>query len=168
MTMQTQTGKPTLIASRQGTTLVSRSYTLSLHTSKAPEFIDCTPLVEQAVQEAGVWSGLAVVFSRHTTAAVILNEMEPLLLADMERFLERLAPRNAYYQHNDFSIRTVNMNDDECPNGHAHCQHSLLGASETIPIVNGRLALGRWQRIFFVELDRPRPREVVLQIMGLA
>lgn len=168
MTMQTQAGKPTLVASQQGTVWHVRTYTISLQTSKAPEFIDCTPQVERLVQEAGIPSGIAVVFSRHTTAAVILNEMEPLLLADMERFLERLAPRNAYYQHNDFAIRTVNMNDDECPNGHAHCQHSLLGASETIPIVNGRLALGRWQRIFFVELDRPRPRELVVQLMGVA
>ncbi|MCS7207925.1 MAG: secondary thiamine-phosphate synthase enzyme YjbQ [Dehalococcoidia bacterium] len=168
MTMQTHLGKPTLLASHQGTAWWCRTYVVSLHSSKAPEFIDCTPQVERLVQEAGVSNGIAVVFSRHTTAAVILNEMEPLLLADMERFLERLAPRNAYYQHNDFTIRTVNMNDDECPNGHAHCQHSLLGASETIPIVNGRLALGRWQRIFFVELDRPRPRELVVQIMGIA
>lgn len=168
MTVQKQVDKPTLVASQQGAVWRTCTYTISLQTSKAPEFIDCTPQVERLVQETGMASGIAVVFSRHTTAAVILNEMEPLLLADMERFLERLAPRNAYYQHNDFAIRTVNMNDDECPNGHAHCQHSLLGASETIPIVNGKLALGRWQRIFFVELDRPRSRELVVHLMGIS
>jgi secondary thiamine-phosphate synthase enzyme len=97
---------------------------------------------------------------------VRINENEPLLLSDMEEFLKRVAPRELYYRHNDFSIRTENMTEDECPNAHAHCQHLILGASETIPVVEGELALGRWQRIFLVELDRPREREVCVQIIG--
>jgi secondary thiamine-phosphate synthase enzyme len=110
--------------------------------------------------------GFAVVYSRHTTAAIKINENEPLLLEDMEKFLERISPRNGSYRHNDFTIRTVNMNEDECPNGHAHCQHLLLGTSETIPIVEGMMQFGRWQSIFMIELDHPRPREVVVQVMG--
>ncbi len=132
----------------------------------APEFIDITDEVAGAVEASGIQDGTVTVFSRHTTAAIKINENEPLLLRDMARFLETSAPREAEYRHNDFVIRTANMTDDECPNGHSHCQHLLLGASETIPVMGGRLALGRWQSIFLVELDRPREREVVIQVQG--
>ena len=88
------------------------------------------------------------------------------LLDDMEKFLERVAPRKAHYQHNDFSIRTVNMTEEECPNGHAHCANLLLSTSETIPIVDGELYIGRWQSSFLIELDHARSREIVVQIIG--
>jgi len=84
----------------------------------------------------------------------------------MARFLEEVVPREADYRHNDFTIRTVNMTEDECPNGHSHCQHLLLSASESIPICDGAMLLGRWQRVFLIELDRPRLREVVIQVHG--
>ena len=103
----------------------------------------------------------------HTTAAIKINENEPLLIEDMEKFLDRLSPKDAEYGHNDFSKRTVNMTEDECPNGHSHCQHLILSTSETLPILLGEPQLGQWQRIFLVELDRPRPREVVIQILGI-
>lgn len=135
-------------------------------TERAPQFIDITGEVERLIRECGVREGMALVFSRHTTAAVRINENEPLLISDMEEFLNRVAPRDLYYRHNDFSIRVHNMTADECPNAHAHCQHLLLGASEAVPIQNGRLLLGHWQRIFLVELDRPRVREVVVQVFG--
>ncbi|MCD5408688.1 secondary thiamine-phosphate synthase enzyme YjbQ [Candidatus Bipolaricaulota bacterium] len=135
-------------------------------TDRAPQFIDITDGVQRLVTESGVHAGTATVFCRHTTAAIRINENEPLLLSDMEEFLKRVAPRDLYYRHNDFSIRTENMTEDECPNAHAHCQHLMLGASETVPIAGGRLILGRWQRIFLVELDRPREREVCVQIIG--
>ncbi len=142
------------------------TYRLSLESVKAPEFIDITEQVEQFVKDSGVQAGIVVVFSRHTTAAIRVNENEPLLLKDLEEYLDRLSPRNGDYQHNDFTIRTVNMNDDECPNGHAHCQHLMLGTSETIPILAGQMHLGRWQRVFMIELDHPRQREVLVQVMG--
>jgi len=132
----------------------------------APEFIDITADVVSAVTASGIREGTVVVFSRHTTAAIKINENEPLLLRDMARFLEEAAPREANYRHNDFVIRTANMTEDECPNGHAHCQHLLLGASETIPVSDGKPLLGRWQSIFLIELDRPRMREVVVQVQG--
>jgi secondary thiamine-phosphate synthase enzyme len=134
--------------------------------SGAPEFIDITDEVLTAVEASAVREGSVTVFSRHTTAAVKINENEPLLLEDMARFLERAAPREADYRHNDFVIRTVNMTEDECPNGHSHCQHLLLSASETIPICEGAALLGRWQRVFLIELDRPRLRQVVIQVSG--
>ncbi len=139
---------------------------LVLETTRAPEFVDITRQVEEFARSTRIQNGFVVVFSKHTTAAIKINENEPLLLADMERFLGVLASPNGHYQHNDFSLRTTNMTEDECPNGHAHCQHLLMSTSETIPIVDGELQLGRWQRVFLVELDRPRAREVVLQVLG--
>ena len=144
----------------------SRTYRIRLETAKAPEFIDITERVRRCVGEAGISNGLVNVFSRHTTAAVKINENEPLLLQDMEQHLEKMAPRNANYRHNDFTIRTVNMNEDECPNGHAHCQQLFLGTSETIPVIDGIMEFGRWQSIFLIELDHPRAREVLVQVLG--
>ena len=144
----------------------ANTYCIKMETTKAPEFVDLTETVCGYVKDSEVQNGFAVVYSKHTTAAIRINENESLLLNDMTDFLEKVAPRNGHYQHNDFSIRTENMTDEECPNGHAHCQHLLLGASENIPIVNGQLQLGRWQRVFLIELDMPRPREVLVQILG--
>ena len=135
-------------------------------TTRAPEFIDITEDVVRHVSESGARDGLVCIYTKHTTAAIKINENEPLLLKDMEAFLERIAPRDAYYGHNDFSVRTVNMSGDECPNGHAHCNHLLLGTSETVPLINGELQFGRYQRIFLIELDRPRQREVLITIVG--
>ena len=154
-------------------THVEESISLKLHqhtirklASRAPEFIDITDDVTALLENSGIREGSVLIYSRHTTAAIKINENEPLLLRDMAHFLQRVAPREADYKHNDFAIRTANMTDDECPNGHSHCQHLLLGASERIPICEGRLLLGRWQRVFLVELDRPRKREVIVQIQG--
>ena len=141
---------------------------LRIRTERAPQFLDITPEVRRFVAESGVQEGMVLVFSCHTTAAICINENEPLLLRDMEEFLKRLAPRELYYCHNDFGIRTHNMTPEECPNAHAHLQHLLLGASEAVPVVGGELWLGQWQRIFLVELDRPRKREVLLQVVGYA
>ena len=146
--------------------LKTRVYCLQFESVKAPEFIDITQQVQECVAAARVTNGFAVVYSKHTTAAIKINENEPLLIQDMEQFLERISPRNGSYKHNDFTIRTVNMNEDECPNGHAHCQQLLLGTSETIPIVEGTMQFGRWQSIFMIELDHPRSREVMVQVFG--
>ena len=110
-------------------------------------------------------------FSKHTTAAVVIQENEPLLLEDFKNLLEKIAPSEAKYRHNDFDVRTVHMHEDECPNGHSHCQHLVLGASETVPLVQGKMTLGEWQRVFMVELDGEKAeqvgcREVIVQILG--
>ena len=143
-------------------------FTLHVSTNTAPEFIDITARVQDAVRQSDVRNGFALVFSRHTTAAIKIQENEPLLLEDMARFLERIAPQGAEYRHNDFGVRTVHMSEDECPNGHSHCQHLTLGTSETLPIIDGALPLGQYQRIFVVELDEQRhEREILVQIMGV-
>ena len=85
---------------------------------------------------------------------------------DMAAMLERLSASTGRYKHNDLELRTGEMNPDECANGHAHCQHLLLGSSENIPVAGRRMELGQWQRIFLLELDRPRQRQLVIQVFG--
>ncbi len=152
------------VASSRGAAV--RRLRFEVRTERAPQFVDVTDEVARQVRTCGIREGLALVFCRHTTAAIRINENEPLLVSDMEDFLKRIAPRDLYYRHNDFAVRTHNMTEDECPNAHAHCQHLLLGASEAVPIEDGEVTLGRWQRIFLVELDRPRMREVAVQVFG--
>jgi secondary thiamine-phosphate synthase enzyme len=144
----------------------TKSFCLQINTDQAPQFIDITDWVSECVSESGVCNGFVVVYSKHTTAAVKINENEPLLLEDMKNFLEKISPRNAGYRHNDFSVRTVNMTEEESPNGHAHLQHLIMGASETVPIIDGMMQFGPWQSVFFVELDHPRAREVMAQVVG--
>ena len=144
----------------------TRSFCKRVKTTCAPEFIDITDWVAECVAESQIANGFVVVYSKHTTAAVKINENEPLLLEDMAGFLEKIFPRDHSYQHNNFEIRTVNMNENESPNGHAHLQHLLMGTSETVPVMDGQMQFGTYQSIFFIELDRPRPREVLVQIVG--
>ena len=139
---------------------------LELETTAAPGFHDITEEVRAVVAESGVTQGHVTIFSVHTTAAVRINENEPLLLRDMARTLRQIAPSDAYYEHNDFGRRTVNMNEDECANGHSHCQHLFLSTSETIPVLNGALALGTYQSIFLIELDHPKLRQVLVTVVG--
>src|SRR5947208_333898 len=147
--------------------VVSQLRRLVFETHQPIQFLDITDEVAELVRVAGVRDGVANVFSRHTTAAVCIQEDEPLLLEDLREFLQRSAPAEAHYRHNDFRVRTVHMHDDESPNGHRHCLQLMLGASETIPVADGELLLGTWQRIFLVELDGPRAsREVIIQALG--
>jgi secondary thiamine-phosphate synthase enzyme len=140
---------------------------LHILAKQSPEFIDITADVEAVVRESGIAGGFVVVFSKHTTAAVTIQENEPLLLQDLCDMLERVAPKDMFYRHDDFNVRVVNMHPNELPNGYAHCRQSLFGPSETIPVNDGHLSLGQWGRIFFVELDAPRERQVQVQVIGV-
>src|SRR5688572_11270285 len=156
-----------LLTSASPTSAVSLKR-LVARTDAPLQFLDITDQVADLVRESGLRDGTVTVFSRHTTAAVRIQEDEPLLLEDLLKMLERLAPASAHYQHNDFRIRTHHMHDDESPNGHSHCLQLLLGTSETIPVMDGELMLGTWQRVFLVELDGPRERrEVLVQTLGI-
>jgi secondary thiamine-phosphate synthase enzyme len=130
------------------------------------ELIDLTEEVRARVVASGIKSGIVNVQTRHTTGAVILNEHEPLLLEDIKLTLERLAPRSVSYRHDDFNIRTVNLTPQEKPNGHAHCKALFLRGSEQVNVCDGKMQLGVWQRIFFIELDCAREREVSIMVMG--
>lgn len=141
---------------------------IDLISTEPIQLLDLTDQVSTFSREFGSWHGVVSIFSRHTTAAVRIQEDEPLLLDDLRSFLTRLAPPDAAYGHNDFDVRTEHMHPDERPNGHSHCLHLLLGASASVPVVDGVLQLGTWQRVFLVELDGPRAdRQVQLHLNGL-
>jgi secondary thiamine-phosphate synthase enzyme len=139
---------------------------LKLLTRGCMEFHDCTEAIEEMIQQSSVREGIVHIQSKHTTAAVIINEHEPLVLQDMKRVLERIAPQTDAYLHNDFSIRTVNMTDEEDQNGHSHCKAIFLPVSQMLNVVDGSLDLGTWQRIFLLELDCARNRTLSVMIMG--
>lgn len=143
-----------------------RHTTIRVETSHPTEFIDLTGRIEAAVASSGARFAFVNVQTLHTTTAIVVNEHEPLLLTDMAALLERLAPREAVYRHDNVSLRTVNCVLGEPPNGHSHCRALLLAASVCLNVVDGRLQLGRWQRVFFVELDGPRTREVSVLLLG--
>lgn len=127
------------------------------------QFIDLTDLINDHLRVNAVESGTVTVFSRHTTAAIKINEAEELLLEDFKNMLRELCPSGRGYNHNDMSRRKPPIAVDERPNAHSHLMHLLLSTSETIPVIDGRLALGTWQRVFMVELDGPRPRQVMIR-----
>lgn len=146
-------------------TTAFRSAEFNVSTHSATVFVDLTDRLDDLVSATGVSCGTLVVQTTHTTTALIVNEYEPLLLADFEALLERLAPCGDAYWHDDMSLRTgVPVNEPR--NGHAHCRALLLPTSATLIIRAGRLLLGRWQRVFLVELDGPRDRTVSVLVSG--
>jgi secondary thiamine-phosphate synthase enzyme len=119
---------------------------------------DVTALVAKAVQDSGLDGGAVTVFVVGSTAAVTTIEFEPGAVADFNRLLERLAPRDGPYRHHE------RWGDD---NGSSHVRAALLGPSLTVPFAGGKLTLGTWQQIMLIELDtRSRTRELVLQVIG--
>ncbi len=141
----------------------------TFQTSGCGEFVDVTEDVRDAVARSDVRNGMALVYSPHTTCAVLINERESGFVADFTRLMDSLVPLDGGYAHDDLEARTENLEDDphDLPNGWAHCRQALLGsASQAIPIVDGELLLGRWQRVFFLELDRSRERRVLIQAFG--
>lgn len=131
---------------------------LNLKTQGESEILDITEKVSAVVKGSGLKSGIACVFTPGSTCAVTTTEYEPGLLSDIPAALERIAPKNIQYRHDE------KWGDG---NGHSHVRSALLGPSITIPFDEGRLNLGTWQQIVFVELDvRPRQREVIVKVIG--
>ena len=122
------------------------------------EVLDITDEVQEALEKTSLKTGVVTVFVTGATAAVTTIEYEDGLVADLGDALQRIAPVEIDYAHNE------RWHDG---NGHSHIRASLLGPSLTVPFCEGRLMLGTWQQIVFLELDnRPRQRKVVVQIMG--
>lgn len=143
--------------------------TIPVDTERPFHVLDVTEEAADLVRRSGVHEGTLMVYTPHTTCAVKINERETGFLDDLRLFMEDLVPSDAYYRHDDLEIRTENLDDPDTEplNGHAHIKAMLLGSSsEHVPVVDGELTMGRWQRIFFVELDRARPRRIVLQVQG--
>lgn len=149
-------------------TFIYRHTKVRIVTEQHTEFIDLTESLEELLAESRIFTGLLNVQSLHTTAAIVVNEGEPLLLKDFECVLRKIAPDDVAYRHDDESIRTVNLNPGERPNGSSHCKALLLSSSACLNVVDGRLVLGRWQRVFLAELDGPRSRELSVLLIGEA
>jgi secondary thiamine-phosphate synthase enzyme len=145
---------------------IYRHTKVRIATERHTEFIDLTESLEELVAESRVITGFVNVQSLHTTAAIVVNEDEPLLLKDFDRTLRKLAPEDVAYRHDDETIRTVNLNPGERPNGSSHCKALLLSPSVCLNVVDRRLLLGRWQRVFLAELDGPRPRDISVLLIG--
>ena len=140
-----------------------------VRTSGGLQVRDITEEVVAAVSESGVRDGIACVYSPHTTCCIRVNEFDPDLLEQFTTLLSRMVPRDTYYAHDDWDRRTENIcpEDQEIGNGHSHCMAMLLGtAGESIPIRDGELQLGAWQRVMFIELDRERDRRWIVQVVG--
>jgi secondary thiamine-phosphate synthase enzyme len=142
------------------------NHVIKLTTTTTLDFIDITEKVQQKIKKAGVKNGIINIQSLHTTMAVIVNEAEPLLIMDMKKLLKKLAPRTYKYMHDNFKIRTVHMHPNESKNGHSHVKAMYLPTSTMLNVSNSKLQLGEWQRIFAIELDDSRKRQIALQIIG--
>ena len=125
---------------------------IEIDTRKETEVIDMTSLVESALWESEVQSGICLIYTLHTTTAVIINEAESGLVQDIMRLMATLAPEGAGYSH-----------DRSDGNAHAHLRAVLLGNCAVVPVDEGKLVMGVWQRILFVELDGPRRRKVYVK-----
>ncbi len=144
----------------------SKSKTIKIKSKERLQFVDITKEVKEFVKEAEIKNGFLNIQTKHTTATVFLNENEPLLLEDMKKNLEKVASSSEEYRHDNMDIRTVNVCDDECVNGHSHCKALYLPSNITLNIDSKELQLGTWQSVLFVELDRARSREVHFQVIG--
>ena len=131
---------------------------LNFDTKGNTDIVDITDDVTMAVKDSGIDDGIVTVFAPGSTMAVTTLEYEPGLVFDLTQALERIAPQDITYQHNE------RWHDG---NGHSHVRASLLGQSESFPIIDGVVALGTWQQIICIDLDnRPRSRKLIVQIVG--
>ncbi len=135
-------------------------------TKESLEIIDLTDQVVEYIEKSGIKNGLANIQTLHTTTGLFLNENEPLFWQDLKKHIEEVASREKKYGHDDFDIRTVNVCDGECANGHAHCKAVHFQANLTLNLIDGKLQLGTWQRILFIELDRARARKIQIMLLG--
>ncbi len=131
---------------------------IRIKTKGRRDVIDLTSMIQDVVSKIETRDGIVVAFVPGSTAAITTVEFEPGLVKDIDIFFERILPYGDYYHHHE------TWHDD---NGAAHMQAALIGPSLTVPIVDGRITLGRWQQIVLIDFDtRSRDREIVLQILS--
>lgn len=126
-------------------------------TTKRREFVNISPEIEKCLRESGISEGLVLVNAMHITASVFINDDEPGLHHDFERFLEKLAPEKPYemYQHNGFE-----------DNADAHIKRTVMGREVVIAVTKGKLDFGPWEQIFYGEFDGMREKRVLVKIIG--
>ena len=134
---------------------------IEVQTSKRMEIHDLTATVEEMVRATGVLAGLVTLSTLHTTTAVFVNEPQSALLEDVQHMLERLVPRGEEWKHND-----PRYSDCDRHNADAHLRAIMLGSSVTLQVAAGALTMGQWQRVLMAELDGPRKRGLVLQVLA--
>jgi secondary thiamine-phosphate synthase enzyme len=136
-----------------------KSYTeyLWFNTKKKREFVNITPELERALAKAGIKEGLVLASAMHITAGVYVNDAEDGLIADIEEWLEELAPFREDYRHH----RTGETNGD------AHLKNLLIGHEVLVPVTNGKLDLGPWQQIYYAEFDGQRRKRATLKVLGM-
>jgi len=131
---------------------------IKLNTKGDTDIVDITSQVTSYVSKSGVKSGIVTVFVSGSTGGITTVEYEPGLVQDLKDYFEKIAPKAGKYEHNS------RWHDG---NGYAHVRASFLGPSISIPLVNGKLQLGTWQQIIFIDFDnRPRSRELMVQMVG--
>ena len=131
---------------------------LSINTKGEDDILDVTKDVAEAVVESRLRNGVVTIFVPGSTGALTTIEYEPGLLKDLPKILEHIAPKRLEYEHER------RWHDG---NGHSHVRASIIGPCLTVPFVNGRLTLGTWQQIVFLELDvHGRSRQLIMQIIG--
>jgi secondary thiamine-phosphate synthase enzyme len=149
---------PVLLAASEAPAI--RTEALHFATDGPEEFWDLTEFVRDVVARSKVSHGQVTVYTPHTTTSIVIN--------DFRKVISSMVPANSYYEHDDHELRTENLQEDEYVNGHAHCRQLLVGQpSVTVPIVDGEMILGQWQRILFVELDQARKRRVFFHAQGI-
>lgn len=132
---------------------------LELPPTREGDVLDITPDVQRAVSSSEIVDGAALIFVTGSTGSLSTIEYEPGLVEDINAAMERLAPKNARYGHEE------RWHDG---NGHSHVRATIMGPDITIPITGGKLELGTWQQIVFLELDnKPRNRKITIKLMGL-
>ena len=129
-----------------------------LTTQGNTEILDITQKVSECIHSSALLNGLVTIFCPSSTSGITTIEFEPGVLQDLNEIFNEIVPKDYNYQHNEA------WHDG---NGHSHIRAALLGASITIPLVEGRMTLGTWQQIVFIDFDtRPRKREIIVQILG--
>lgn len=142
---------------------------LTYDTKEAYEMIDITDDVQSILDASGVQNGIINVYTKHTTTAIKINEREDGFFKDFKKFCKELVPSSGTYCHNDLENRdpATMCDGEECLNGHSHVTQMLVGcSSESMPVIGGKLDLGRWQRLLFIELDHARKRDLRVTIIG--
>ncbi len=129
---------------------------LTFNTRKHREYVHITPEVETIVRKSGVKDGIVLVSAMHITAGVYVNDLEDGLIEDIDEWLEKLAPFKKDYQHHQ-------TGED---NGDSHLKAILVHHQVILPITDGRLDLGTWQRVFYAEFDGQRRKRVLVKVMG--
>lgn len=149
------------VETKEGTYKIA-STTLIIRTDARVELKSITSEIAAFVEQSPVSDGIVHVSSLHTTAGVIMNEVQDALLADMTNLFEQLIPSVVYYKHND-----PLLSDCDRRNADAHLRAVVVGHSVSIPIIDGRLKIGTWQHVLLTEFDGPNNRKIHVQVMGI-